>query len=117
MNMGTYSENSDGQLLDLMSGDDNQAFAEIYQRYKGVLFVHAYKMLGDYEEAKDVLQELFIMLWTKRNEIILKTTLSAYLYGAIRNRVFDVIAHKKVQENYISSLAGFLEEGQPQQAS
>jgi len=78
MNLGNYSENRDGQLLDLMSGDDNLAFAEIYQRYKGVLFVNAYKMLGDYEEAKDVLRELFTILWTKRNEVVLKTTLSAY---------------------------------------
>ncbi|WP_221392886.1 RNA polymerase sigma factor [Dyadobacter sp. NIV53] len=110
--MAVYSDHNDTQLLDLMSGDDNQAFAEIYQRYKGVLFVHAYRMLGDYEEAKDVLQELFTSLWTKRNNIVLKSTLSAYLYGATRNRVFDIIAHKKVQEKYVSSLARFLEDGE-----
>lgn len=98
--------------MTFISEDDDQAFAEIYQRYKGVLFLHAYRILGSEEEAKDVLQELFTTLWTKRNTIILKTSLSSYLYGAVRNRVFDIIAHKKVEEKYISSLATFIEQGE-----
>lgn len=110
--MARYTDYSDTQLLGLMSEDDSQAFAQIYQRYKGVLFVHAYRMLRNYEESKDILQELFTTFWIKRSEIVLTSTLSAYLYGALRNRVFDTIAHRKVQQKYISSLAEFIEEGQ-----
>lgn len=110
--MARYTDYSDTQLLGLMSEDDSQAFAQLYQRYKGVLFVHAYRMLRNYEESKDILQELFTTFWIKRSEIVLTSTLSAYLYGALRNRVFDTIAHRKVQQKYISSLAEFIEEGQ-----
>lgn len=110
--MNAYQEFSDLELMTLISEDDDQAFAEIYQRYKGVLFMHAYRILGSEEETKDVLQELFTALWTKRNSIVLKVSLSSYLYGAIRNRIFDVIAHKKVEERYIDSLAAFIEEGE-----
>lgn len=110
--MNAYQDYSDLELMTLISEDDDQAFAEIYNRYKGVLYMHAYRILGSEDETKDVLQELFTVLWTKRNSIILKTSLSSYLYGAIRNRIFDVIAHKKVEERYISSLAAFIEEGE-----
>ena len=110
--MNFYQKHSDSALLALISEDDELAFAEIYQRYKGVLFLHAYRILGNEEEAKDVLQELFATLWTKRGTIVLKNNMSAYLYSAIRNRIFDLIAHKKVEEKYIDSLAHFIEEGE-----
>jgi RNA polymerase sigma-70 factor (ECF subfamily) len=110
--MGLYHSHTDLELMVLISGDDELAFAEIYQRYKGVLFLHAYRILGSEEEAKDILQDLFAKLWTKRASINLKTTLSAYLYSSVRNRIFDLIAHKKVEEKYISSLAWFIEEGE-----
>lgn len=110
--MAYYQQYSDLELVSLISLDDGLAFAEIYQRYRGVLFLHAYRILGNEEEAKDVLQELFTTVWDKRNSLALKTSLSAYLYTSIRNRIFDYLAHKKVEEKYISSLARFIEEGE-----
>lgn len=110
--MGSYHTYSDLELMGFISQDDELAFAEIYHRYKGVLFLHAYRMLGDEDEAKDILQELFTVLWTKRNNIILNNSLSSYLYGSVRNRIFDFIAHKKVEKRYITSLTDFLTEGE-----
>jgi len=110
--MAFYYSSSDLELAALIANDDDQAFAEIYRRYKGVLFLHAYRMLGDQEEAKDILQELFTTLWLNRKEIKPHTSFSSYLYKALRNRIFDVIAHKKVEQKYISSLAAFIEQGE-----
>lgn len=110
--MDPYQQSSDFELAALLAQDDDQAFAEIYQRYKGVLFLHAYRMLGDQEEAKDILQELFTTLWVNRKSIKLTTSFSSYLYKAVRNRIFDVIAHRKVEQKYISSLADFIENGE-----
>ncbi|SDE88318.1 RNA polymerase sigma-70 factor, ECF subfamily [Dyadobacter soli] len=110
--MENYHGYTDSALLALIADDDELAFAEVYRRYKGVLFLHARRILGNDEEAKDVLQELFTALWTRRKSIDLKTSLPAYLYAAVRNRVFDVIAHRKVEEKYIASLATFIEKGE-----
>lgn len=110
--MSVYRECSDTELLALLAEADTQAFAEIYHRYKAVLFRHSYRMLGDDEEAKDVVQELFTNLWTRRNEIVITTALSSYLYTSIRNHILDIIAHKKIEEKYIRSLDGFLKEGE-----
>ena len=110
--MASYFLSSDLELAASVANDDDQAFAEIYRRYKGVLFLHACRMLGDQEEAKDILQELFTTLWFNRKEIKLHTSFSSYLYKALRNRIFDVISHKKVKQKYISSLAAFIEQGE-----
>ena len=106
-----YAELSDIELLAWIKEDNAQAFATLYERYKGVMFLHAYRLLGDEDEAKDALQELFTKLWIKRQELELRSSLSAYLYTALRNQILTAISHQKVVDKYIGSLQQFLEEG------
>lgn len=110
--MVSWNNVSDAELLTRLTDDDHAAFAEMYERYKGVLFSHAFKILKDEDEAKDVVQELFATIWIRRNEISIKTTLSAYLYTSTRNRVLDMIAHQSVQDRYLNSLSEFIEKGE-----
>ncbi|MVN20452.1 RNA polymerase sigma factor [Mucilaginibacter arboris] len=109
--MSTDRQN-DEILFDLLKQGHIAAYKEIYDRYKSILYIHAYKMLQDEEEAKDVVQEVFIILWNKRTEINLKTFLAAYLYKAVKNRILDLIANKKVRLKYEGSLQSFLLQGE-----
>lgn len=105
--MTRYNQFSDFELILRLKEDDESAFTEIYERYKWVLYSHAYKKLKNREEAKDVIQELFSGLWTKRNVINLNANLSGYLYTAMRNKVLNVIAHQQVADKYIDSLEAY----------
>ncbi|PPL01460.1 RNA polymerase sigma-70 factor [Parapedobacter indicus] len=110
--MFLYDEQSDRELVTLIRESDEKAFAALYKRYNGVLFLHARRLLEDEDEAKDALQELFTKFWIKRQEIEIRSSLSAYLYAALRNQILATFSHKKVMEKYIDSLQQFLEEGQ-----
>lgn len=110
--MGLYSKLTDQELSGLLKSGNQAVFAEIYNRYKAVLYLHAYRMIQNREEAKDVVQELFTAIWTNHEKLIIKTTLSAYLYGAIRNRILDVIAHQKIVLKYTDTLQRFIEAGE-----
>ena len=110
--MHTYSGKSNEELMDLVRQSDERAFTEIYNRYKGVLFVHACRMLEDAEVAKDVIQDLFTVLWCRKSEIIITGTLSSYLYAAVKNRILDQMSRQRTHDRYIDSLAGFMEEGE-----
>jgi RNA polymerase sigma-70 factor (family 1) len=102
---------TDHELLSLLKSGDRAAYSQIYDRYERLLFVHAYKRLRNREEARDIVQDLFIVLWTKREEINFKNSLRAYLYTAIRNRIFDLIARQKLESTYIVSLQQFIDLG------
>ncbi|MGZ3765194.1 MAG: RNA polymerase sigma factor [Mucilaginibacter sp.] len=102
---------SDEGLLKEVQAGNRQAFELIYNRYKGVLYIHAYKMLRDEDEAKDVVQELFTKLYSKASIICLRTTLSAYLYTSVRNRILDIIAHRRIKTDYLASLEEFVRQG------
>jgi RNA polymerase sigma-70 factor (family 1) len=104
-----YTLCSDDELVSLLKMGDKLAFETIYDRFKGVLYIHAFRILQDKEEAKDILQEIFSRLWTKRETIAFSYGLSAYLYASVRNGIFDLIAHRKVAQKYLTSLSDFVQ--------
>lgn len=110
--MLNYKTISDNELAELLRSGDRAAFTEIYNRYKWLLHTHAYKWMQDREEAKDIIHELFAALWTKRESLSFPDNLSAYLYTAVRNRIFNVISHQKVASQYLNSLQAFIDEEQ-----
>ncbi len=110
--MNVYSGYTDKVLADLIGKGDADAFSEIYNRYRGVLYLHALRMLKNEDEAKDIVQDLFTVLWVKRNDIEVTGTISGYLYSAVKNRILDHIARNQTRKKYISSLAGFISEGE-----
>ncbi|MEJ2882714.1 RNA polymerase sigma factor [Pedobacter sp. GR22-6] len=109
--MLAYSSLSDFELTDLLRKDDASAFTVIYNRHFDALYLHAYKRLQDRDEAQDVIHELFAQLWNKRKDFHVRSSLSAYLATAVRNKILDVISHQEVESKYVSSLQGFLDEG------
>ena len=99
-----YNSLSDLELVDLLKSGNEDAFAEIYERYFGALYLHAYKRIRDKDEARDLVQELFSLLWSKRETLEPRTSFSNYLYTWVRNSILNIIAHKLVEEKYLSSL-------------
>lgn len=109
--MPPYSTINDEGLFSRLKADDEGAFREIYERYFEYLFVQAYRRLNNKEEARDVVQETFTVLWDKREQIFITGSLAAYLFSAVRNRILNIISRKHVQSTYISSLQRFLDSG------
>ncbi|WP_316814968.1 RNA polymerase sigma-70 factor [Pedobacter nyackensis] len=103
-----YNELSDEELAELLKKGDHKAFNVIFDRFYGLLFVHACKLLKDHDEAKDVVQELFEKLWNQRETISFERSLSAYLYSSVRNRIINRISHYAVEHKYIDSLKSFI---------
>jgi RNA polymerase sigma-70 factor (ECF subfamily) len=110
--MTRYKTLTDNELVSLLEQGNSEAYAEIYQRYWAVLFRHARKMLQNDDEAKDLVQDIFTVLWAKVSELNLTGSLSSYLYSAVRYKVFDLIDKNKVRNNYLASLQEFIQHGE-----
>ncbi|WP_281225236.1 RNA polymerase sigma factor [Flavobacterium aquiphilum] len=107
--MTIYNKYADHILLNLLKEDDQLAYTEIFERYSKILVNHAYKLLGDRDQANDVVQDVFLAIWNKRFEIVLTGSLSSYLYKATKNRILNHIAHEKVVSRYADSILNFIE--------
>jgi len=104
------TELSDEELIALLKGGDQPAFAVIYNRYWRMMYAHIYKMLRDEDEAKDILQDVFSSLWINHTTFPEKGNLPAYLYVAVRNKVLNLIRSQKYRDDYLGSLVAFADE-------
>ncbi len=87
-----------------MQKGDRAAFVQLYKKYWRRLFDSAYKRLLTREECEDIVQEIFIDLWAKRDKILITASIEAYLFGALRYQIYNRIRSRKVQESYLNSL-------------
>ncbi len=52
-------------LLREVGHGNRQSFEELYERFSGVLFSTAYRVMNNQEAAEDVLQDVFVQIWEK----------------------------------------------------
>jgi RNA polymerase sigma factor (sigma-70 family) len=82
-------EISDGVLAQqALRGDDN-AFESLVQRYSGPLFNFICRFLGDYDQASDILQQVFVQLYVSLPGLHTDKPLKAWLFQVARNRCLD----------------------------
>lgn len=106
--MNRHLDISDHELLSLIKEGDQAAFKSIYEKYWQLLYIAACKVIKDEDEAKDVVQEVFISLLSKGASIDVKGSVSNYLYTAVRYKVLDFISRKKVRTDYLDSLNDYI---------
>jgi RNA polymerase sigma-70 factor (family 1) len=106
-----YQSYSDQELVVLMHSGDRTAFSEVYKRYWPLLFRHARKLMQSEASAKDVVQDVFISLWSASSQFSEGSSLSAYLYTITRNKILNWIRHNKVAHLHIESLGNFMNQG------
>lgn len=84
-------------LLQKSSDGDAAAFHELYQLHKRDVFTIVNMRLPDLEDAKDVVQEIFMELWLKKEALSSIRDLKPYLYVLARNQVITAYRRKNVQ--------------------
>ena len=94
------SPTSEELLLARLQQDDEQAFAAIYDRFAADLIAYAGARLFRLEDARDIVQDVFVKLWHNRETMQIHTRLGSYLYTATRNRVIDHIRRNAIREGY-----------------
>lgn len=92
--MSCYHAHSDEQLLRCLQNGDEPAFDELYNRYWRVLYDAACKRLGDSRQAEDIVQEVFITLWTRRENLNIDH-IAAYLHTAVRYSILSYFTRHK----------------------
>lgn len=93
---------SDSELTLRLCEGDEAAYAEIFRRYSGVLYRHAYNKLGDTDDAKDIVQDVFASVWDNHETIGETANLAGYLYSCIRYKVINKqIRDKRISESEV----------------
>jgi len=90
---------NDCELLALLSYDNRDAFELLYHRYWLQLYDAAYQRLKDNQQAEDIVQDIFVSIWTRRATLKIEN-LSAYLHAAVRFRVLNYVKRGLVADGF-----------------
>jgi RNA polymerase sigma-70 factor (ECF subfamily) len=74
---------------------DQDSFERLFREFFPPLMAFARKILVDEDDAREVVQKVFISLWEKRQEVDLSTSLKSYLFTSVHNRSLNVIRDRK----------------------
>jgi RNA polymerase sigma-70 factor (ECF subfamily) len=81
---------SDGELIDALNGGDVAAFDALYYRYRDRVARLALRFTGNDADAMDVVQETFAYFYRKFPGFRLTSSVTTFLYPAIRNLSLDL---------------------------
>jgi RNA polymerase sigma-70 factor, ECF subfamily len=87
---------ADALLLQRMRSGDESAMTEIFDRYGGMVYSVALRVLNDPGQAEDVMQEILIQLWKSAATYVEgRGSLGAWLAVMVRHRAIDVLRRRK----------------------
>jgi RNA polymerase sigma-70 factor (family 1) len=86
--LNTYYEPA---LLKQVAEGSANAFQQIFDNYRRRCFTYSYKLTGSREAAEDILQDVFLKVWTRRETLPEIENFSAYLYRMVHNQSYRVL--------------------------
>lgn len=76
---------------------DPAAFNEVYDKLYRKLFLFAKSLIGNTEEARDIVTESFIKLWNQKSNFSNMAHLQVYFYTVIKNSCIDYLRKDKLR--------------------
>lgn len=87
MLMINYYLLNDQDLWQLIKQDDLNAFNKLYERFWPTMFSTAFSSVKDKDLCIEVTNDIFVNLWTKRNELVINS-FKAYLITSTRYHIY-----------------------------
>lgn len=82
-------------ILNLVKKGDKNAFRLIFDKYYVPLCRFVNMSVNDTFAAEEIVQDLFVALWNKREQIEIQVTLKAYLFQAAKYRTLNYYRDNK----------------------
>jgi RNA polymerase sigma-70 factor, ECF subfamily len=77
-----------------------EGFEILFKQHYESLCDFVFGMVKDYDASEDVIQELFVKFWEKRNDFPDDISIKAYLYRAARNMALNQIKHFEIKNDF-----------------
>jgi len=84
----------DNDLISMIQKKNNKAYGELIDRYRKRLFVYIYHLVGNREEAEDILQDVFSKTYKSINSFDLNRKFSSWIYRIAHNEAVNFLKCK-----------------------
>lgn len=77
-----------------------EVFEMLFREWYTPLCRFACTLLSDRDDAEEAVQQVFVTLWEKREDLAIENSIRAYLYRAVRNTCLNHLKHLRVRRNH-----------------
>lgn len=95
---------SEQDVLNQLRAGEESAFGKVYAHYSEMIYGRLLRLLKDTDMADEIIQDLFLKVWEKREHINPSQSFKSYLYTVAENLVYDhfrkVSRDRKLQEKF-----------------
>jgi RNA polymerase sigma-70 factor (ECF subfamily) len=102
-NSHTLNVDSEFLIRQLKNGDES-AYEMLFKEYYQLLVMFANKYLFDIEASKELVQDLFVHIYEKRENLIINSSLKSYLFRSVHNRSLNLINALKIKNKYVEHI-------------
>lgn len=92
------------KILEQFKEGDTEAFDAIYRMYSKKLFHFALGLIKDQDSSQDLVQEVFVNLWEKRNQVNPNLNFDNYIFTVTYNSIRKYFRKKSVENKVIENL-------------
>lgn len=101
------------QLIEALKLGDSKAYTFLVDTYHHKLCLYAYSLINDQKAAEDIVQNVFIRTWKKRNRLNSDFEIKSFLYKSVYNEFIDEYRKQKLvvplEKKYIDALTTMVE--------
>ena len=103
-------------LFKEISKSNEKSFEKLFHAYYGHLCLFASRIIKDNISAEEIVQDFFVKLWEKRQQLTIETSVKNYLFRSIKNLCLNQIKHNKTKKKlkFFEYLNVFLFDGLPE---
>lgn len=91
-------------LIQRLKDGDRTAFELLFHFYYPGLVIYSTQFMTDRSTAEEIVQDFFVRLWEKRQNIHSADSLKSYFFTSIRNSSLNYLKHKKIESGYIDEI-------------
>ena len=97
------------EWLEAVRAGDPSAFEALFRAYHAPLCSFAYRYLGARDLAEEIVQEVFLCIWERREIWDVRTSVKGYLLTAVRNAALSYLRHERVVRRRQAEVRDFQE--------
>lgn len=97
------------ELLSLLKEGDVSSFEAIYNEFASRLYQYIVRRVGDREASEEMVQEIFVALWNRR-EALQITSLEGYLFTAAKYNILTFMRSERVRRAYAVNFRDFVKQ-------
>jgi len=94
-NNGELRPHDDQRFVnELKRSGAEKTLSRLFDQYWKPLFQFSYNLLQDEDDAKDVVQEVFIKLWDRQLDLAIHTSIESYLFSSVRYKSLTKLSQR-----------------------